>query len=296
MSTDTPHAEDLPELPDLPEEVSSELPDLPSESAAAVERKDGERPPLRVIDKAPQHLRTAALIVVAGSVLPWMPGKVGDSSQLAWLMTLLAKVIMGAAAWLWYQQVLHDFGPKLQGVLGQLAGLQLKPKKATADDGKARRKSARGAPQTHLEHPFPTGLHLLALILAIVALVVGAKDPRQGLAGTSSGIPEVAMLGWAAFTWVHIAGYERWGAFNPLFPLMFLGMLFAGAMGMIGALSADAAGMTKLFGVVGGAAVAAGGGLAAYTIAEAMMQAKRDGDRKKAEALEARKAARQRKA
>jgi hypothetical protein len=48
--------------------------------------------------------------------------------------------------------------------------------------------------------------------------------------------------------------------------------------------------------ILGGGAVAAGGGLAAYTIAEAMMQAKKQGDRKKAEALEARKAARTKKA
>ena len=103
------------------------------------------------------------------------------------------------------------------------------------------------------------------------------------------------MLGWAAFTWVHIAGYERWGHFNPLFPLMFLGMLFAGAAAVIGALASEATGAAKLMGVLGGATVACGGGLAAYTIAEAMMQAKRDGDRKKAEALEARKASRKKK-
>lgn len=148
----------------------------------------------------------------------------------------------------------------------------------------------------HLEHPFPTGLHALAAVLALVALWVAARDPRQGLANTSSGIPEVAMLGWAAFTWVHIAGYERWGHFNPLFPLMFLGMLFAGAAAVIGGLTSDAAGLTKLLGILGGAAVAGGGGLAAYTIAEAMMQAKKEGDAKKAQALEARKAARQKKA
>jgi hypothetical protein len=100
------------------------------------------------------------------------------------------------------------------------------------------------------------------------------------------------MLGWAAFTWVHIASYERWGGFNPLFPLMFLGMLFAGLMGVIAGLTGDMGGLAKLMSILGGAGVAAGGGLAAYTIAEALMQAKKDGDRKKAEALEARKAAR----
>lgn len=286
----TPSADDLPELPDLTD--SHEVPASPAGAAP----RGGERPPLRVLDKAPRHLRLAAGIVVVGTLLPWMPGTVKEPSQFAWLVTLLAKAIMGLAAWLWMQQVLHDFGPALKGVLGQLAGLHLIPKKKEAeDDGKARRARAKAAPTTHLEHPFPTGLHALALVLAIAALVVAARDPRIGLANTSSGIPEVAMLGWAAFTWVHIAGYERWGHFNPLFPLMFLGMLFAGAAAVIGALAGQAEGAAKLMGVLGGATVACGGGLAAYTIAEAMMQAKRDGDRKKAEALEARKASRKKK-
>jgi hypothetical protein len=44
--------------------------------------------------------------------------------------------------------------------------------------------------------------------------------------------------------------------------------------------------------IVGGAVVGAGGGFAGWTIVEAMMQAKKEGDAKKADALEARRAAR----
>lgn len=274
-------SQELEPLPDLPE--------LPVPAPRAPALPPGERPPLRVLDKAPQHLRLAALIVMAGSLLPWMPGRVEGAAGSAWLLTLLAKAVMGAAAWLWLQQVYHDFGPKLQGVLGQLANLRLKPQPKPEEEGK--RKARAKAPTTHLVHPFPTGLHLLAFLLATAAVAVAWNDPRRGLIG-SNGIPEIVMLGWAAFTWVHIANYERWGGFNPLFPLMFLGMLFAGAAAVVGALGGDAAGLTKLMGLAGGAAVAAGGGLAAYTIAEAMMAAKKEGDRKKADALEARKAAR----
>jgi hypothetical protein len=279
-------SDELEPLPDLPE-----LHDLEPIRAGPAASAPGQRPPLRVLDKAPQHLRLAALIVVCGSVLPWMPGKVEGAAGSAWLMTLLAKAIMGGAAWLWLQQVYHDFGPKLQGALGQLANLQpLRKKEAVEEDSKQRRAKPK-TPTTHLVHPFPTGLHLLAFLLAAAAVAVAWNDPRRGLIG-SNGVPEVLMLGWAAFTWVHIANYERWGGFNPLFPLMFLGMLFAGAAAVVGALGGAATGMTKLLGLAGGAAVAGGGGLAAYTIAEAMMAAKKEGDRKKAEALEARKAAR----
>jgi hypothetical protein len=283
--------DDLPEIPDMPEVAPATSPTAPGVPGGSIALSGP--PPLRTLDKAPQHLRLAAVIVMAGCVLPWMPGELETTSATWWLWALLGKVVIGSAAWLWLQQVRHDFGPKLGGILGQLA--ELNPKGKKKDDGKARR--AKAAPAMHLEHPFPTGLHLLALVLVIAALVIAYKDPREGLADSPAGIPEVAMFGWAAFTWVHIAGYERWGHFNPLFPLMFLGMLFAGAAAVLGAVTgAEASGLHKLMILAGGGLVAAGGGLAAYTIAEAMMQAKKEGDRKKADALEARKAARQKKA
>ena len=111
-------------IPDLPA-----LPDLPTPTGAAAPAGAGAPPPLRVLDKAPMHLRQAALIVTAASILPWMPGKVVGEAGNAWLLTLLAKAIMGGAAWLWLQQVMHDFGPKLVGGLAGLANLHLVPKK-----------------------------------------------------------------------------------------------------------------------------------------------------------------------
>ena len=282
-----PIPEELPELPDLPH--------LPAQPAGAASTGPaGGPPPLRVLDKAPLHLRQAALIVCAASVLQWMPVKElrGEAGN-GWLLVLAAKAIMAGAAWLWLQQVRHDFGPKLTGALAGLASLHLVPKKKEEpDDGKEKRRpKPKAGAAVKLEHPFPTGLHALAAVLAIAAVYVASLDPRGALLG-SCGMVETLMLGWAAFTWVHIASYERWGGFNPLFPLMFLGMLFAGLMGVIFGLTGDMGGLAKLMSILGGAGVAAGGGLAAYTIAEALMQAKKDGDRKKAEALEARKAAR----
>lgn len=289
MSAQTNPPDDLPELPDLPD-----LPELPGAASATLAPATGATggpPPLRVLDKAPLHLRQAALIAVGASVFQWMPGKVEGDPGNGWLLVLAAKLVMGAAAWVWLQQVKHDFGPKLVGGLAGLANLHLAPKKKEEpEDGKEKRrpKPKSGQP-AKLEHPFPTGLHVLSAVLAVAGVLIATMDPRHALLG-SSGLVETLMLGWAAFTWVHIANYERWGGFNPLFPLMFLGMLFAGILGLIGAFAAS--GLAMLCGILGGAGMAVGGGLAAYTIAEALMQAKKEGDLKKAQALEARKAAR----
>jgi hypothetical protein len=134
------------------------------------------------------------------------------------------------------------------------------------------------------------------------AIFLCLSDVRSSQAGPL-GIAELLMFTCAAATWVHIARYERWGGFNPLFPLMFLGIFFAGAAQlaqvaqailMLGAFTAGDAisGMWKLASGLGGGILFAGGGLAAFTIVEAMMEAKKEGDRKKAEATEARRASR----
>ncbi len=275
--------DDLPELPD-PEltelaEVPAPAPSAPPAPPSSAARRNTGRPPRRILDRAPTHLRTAALLVLFGASLPFLG--VGDG----WLVATGAKACALAAAGLWWAQVLHDFGPEQSGVLGGLASF------AIPLPARLRRKPARrtaGGPFA-LEHPFPTALHAFSLALIAFAVVLSLEDERKGVIG-SKGLSEMAIFGWAAFTWVHIASYERWGRFNPLFPLLFLGMLFAGLASVLGALDGEGAG--KLAGLLGGGAVAAGGGLAAYTIVEAMLQAKKEGDRKKANALEARKAAR----
>ncbi len=305
-----PEARSPVELPPLelePEEVEPEVvkPTTASGSATLIEESpapgapaqlaaplaDGAIPPLRQLDKAPTHLRLAAQIVAVGSLLPFMG--LGDGGADGVWFSLGAKIIVLGAAWLWLQQHLHDFGPKATGVVGHLANLRLlkKKKKEDGEDQPKRRASEKGLAK--LEHPFPTGLHALSVIVFGAGVFLSLSDARSSMFGPL-GTAETLMFAWAAATWVHIAGYERWCGFSPLFPLMFLGMFFAGSAQVVGAVTAGDAipGLWRLFSGLGGGIVTAGGGLAAFTIVEAMMEAKKEGDRKKAEALEARKAAR----
>ncbi len=297
---DLPEMDEVPEHPETPEEPApapeaplEEIAPPPGEAteAAAGAVPDGEKPPLRVLDKAPFYLRKAAVIVVAGSILPWM----GDG--ISWMTSVVAKVVILAGLYLWYQQVQHNWGPKLTGILGKLASLNLKPapKPKKEDKLAARRKRPEGKVQAPaaLEHPFPTGLHVIALLLAIFGVLV--LPTMAGLEGMAVGkaIAELGMLAWAAGTFVHIHSYERWGRFSPIFPLMFLAMVFAGLMSLIQGFGMFGEnGMIALAMILGGGAVTGGGGLAAYTIVEALMAAKKEGDEKKKAASEARKAQR----
>ena len=244
----------------------------------------GERPPLRNIEGAPTHLKKAAVIVTVGALLPFMNHGGG-------LMTTVGKVVVLAGLFLWYKQVEHNWGPKLTGFLGKMAELRLAGKKKEDDKKPARRSMLQKDAVSALEHPFPTGLHIGALVLIVVGcLVLPFLEP----VGVNKGkaVAEVGMLAWAAATVVHIHAYERWGKFNPIFPLLFAGMAFAGIVSLIGGFSGVAEGFGKIGMIVGGALVGAGGGLAAFTIVEAMMQAKKEGDVKKQAQLEERRRAR----
>ncbi|MEW6071318.1 MAG: hypothetical protein AB1726_01815 [Planctomycetota bacterium] len=311
-----PPADELPDLPDLEElpaltdppsppplaslkEVvapAAAAPAPPPDEAIPPAGAGGEKPPLRVLDPALAHLRRAAVIVVGGSLLPWMgwPAQGGG-----WLTAIVGKLAILAGLWLWYQQVQHNWGPKLPGLLGRLAAIVLKPPAKPKDEeeekrGRRRSRPATPAAPTALEHPFPTALHVLSLVL-ILAGAVGIPQ-IDGLSGQGKGIAvaELGMLAWAAGTYVHIHAYERWGRFSPIFPLMFLAMVFGGLLSVVKAFGTfGERPLLALAELAGGAAVAGGGGLAAYTIAEALMQAKKEGDLKKRVALEARKCQRQ---
>jgi len=252
-------------------------------------------PKLRELDKAPLHLRKAALITAVGCLLPFLGSDAGIVTLVA------AKVLALAGVWLWYKQVLHDFGPKEVGFLGRLASIDLgklvkglAKKKVDPSEAKPRRRAAVPPPgaAVALQHPFPTALHVVSFLVMVTACVVlPLLDPREG-ANAGKGMAEVGMLTWAAFTRVHIDSYERWGKFSPIFPLMFLGMVVAGAAGLVRAFGYGLGSPSGIAALLGGALVAAGGTLAAYTIVEALMQAKKEGDVKKQAALEARRAAR----
>jgi len=264
----------------------------PDPVAASKPLKPGEKPPLRVLEKAVVHLRLAAMVVAGGSLLPFMlanPAPEGGYTEGSMWFSFAAKLLGAVGAWLLYQQVLHNWGPPLPGVLGKLASLNLIPKPKAEDKPKRKAKSKRNPEVATLEHPFPTLIHLLCAGVILGACILAIKDPRSGKAGPV-GLVEYAMFTWAALTYVHIAGYERWGKFNPLYAMLFLGMLLVGVSSIFAGLSNE--GPLMISGILGGLLVGGGGGMAAFTIVEAMMQAKKEGDLKKAAAIEARKAAR----
>ena len=252
------------------------------------------KPPLRVLDKAPQLVLKASMLVVVGALIPFMNATndeaVAEEGGVWW--SLVAKVLMLAAAWVWMQQVKHNWGqPKLTGFLAKLGDLSLKPKPKEEDEGKKKRAAKRDAKPGAIDHPFPTALHVLGLLLVVGGFVLSANDPRSSELTGPVAPAEAGIFAWAAFSFVHIKSYERWGSFNPLFPLMFLAMLLAGLASVVAGLSASGIWMAARIG--GGVIVGAGGGLAAYSIVEAMMQAKKEGDAKKAAEIERRKAARE---
>lgn len=271
------------DLPDLPDDVDL-VEDVPP-AAAAARPLDGERPPLRELDKAPRHLRLAATIVVVGSLLPWM-GHGGG-----WMTLAAAKLTALLGAWLMLQQIKHDWDPELAGPFKGLAGLLLGGK-GKAEEDKPRRRKAEAAPVSPMSHA-PSVLQILALVIGfgVGCVALPFLDPTEGNTAVI-GAAEVGMLAWAAFTWVHVFAYERWGQFNPLFALMFLGMFFAGVSRILAGIGIGFDGLPGVFAVAGGAIVGAGGGLAAYTMVEALREAKREGDAKKQAAAEARRAAR----
>lgn len=247
-----PEAHELPELPPSPRgEEPRELPPRPGREPRGGELPEGEK---RKLEKAPLHLRKAALIAAGFSLLPWI-GAVVTSVPLL----LAAKAVVLAGIYVYYAEVCVRRGEakKVPGFFGPLQAIR---------NGQV--------------------LHAIALVIAVVgcsSLVDGA-DWR--------GWAEKGMLAWAAATWVHIYDYERGGRFNPLFPLMFLAHLTAGLFGFFGAVSAGDKDIPTLVAMAGSLGVAVGGGFAVYTIVEAMKQAKIEGEAKRQAALEARRAAR----
>lgn len=260
------HLEPLPELPpeSEPQPTAAAPRGTPTgPSAAALAARAQER--------APQLLKTASKVLVAGGVLPWLPLALDGNGP--WI-NLGCKLIVLAGCW----QV-------LRGVRGHYAfQAQL------AAPGSATAAPAAGAdvPVKPLV-PGKKGmvgalnmLHVVGAVLIVVGLICQAallsdlKAIGEGLAVLLGGL-----------TFAHIVSYEKGGKFSPLYPLMFLGCALGGAAALVGAL-----GQQKWLTVLGAVVVTIAGVLAVYTIAVAMMQAKKDGDIKKAAALEARKQAR----
>jgi len=270
----------LSELEPLSEEP------VPTGGRPSVGGTTAERPPFRELDQAPQHLKMAAAIVFFSGLLPWAGHGGGP------LVFLGAKAGVVLGLWLWLQQIDNNWDGSGADALKGLAKADLfKPRKAARP-----RRAKAGQPVTSVSSHFPTALHVLALLTLIGSCIV-LPLMEDGYKGAEGPIPlegmamaELCVLAWAGGTMLHLRAYERWGPFNPIFPMMFLafaiGGLFQAGMG----LGSDSA--FKIFQIVGGTAVSMGGAFAVYTIGEAMVAAKKEGNIKKAAALEARRAAR----
>lgn len=267
---------DLPELPDDAQMIQA-APAARTTGTAA----DGPVQ-LRELDKAPLHLRRAAMIAVVGCLLPWM----GHGGGLMTNVVAKVLVLLGMGClWIYWK---YRGGEPVMGLFAKLSELSLIPKKK--DDGKKKRRRGKDGPDADdilRGAKFPAAIHVLALLLVVASVVVLQFDTAEVKLGKAAA--ELGMLAWGAAAWVHIYAFERGGKFNPLFPLMFLGHAAAGVLAVLSAFQGED---VDLFAAIGGGIVAAGGFLAAYTIIEALRSAKSEGDAKKQAALEARKTAR----
>jgi len=285
-----PDLPDLPELPEEPKPVPVVAETAPVESApeptAHAPLAPGEKPPLRDLQGAPLHLQKAALICFVGGVLPWQSLHVST-----WMTWGLGKVLIMAGVWLLWKSVDHRSGGNVPGFVASLGDIVL-GKKAEVDPKMAARQAARAKGPAKLDVAFPSALHIVGLLIVVIGCLMPLFDGGHNPAFEAKlkTLAELGMFAWAAGTWVHIYAYERWGSFNPIFPLIFIGMLVAGFATAIQAILNDN-GIDPV-GLLGGLAVGIGGGMAAYTIVEAMMDAKREGDAKKLVEADRRKAAR----
>lgn len=217
-------------------------------------KKPGEK---RELERAPQLLRGASKILIAGAVLPFFTALRPEFG--AWLELYGGKALAAIACWVLYQGYMATHGGKPVEFIGKLAAAN------------------KFVPM------------ILAALIAVGSLVpafqAGAIGPIGG---------EIATLILGGATLVHIWGYEHGGKFNPIFPLMFLGPGLAGLLNVFGAMAmfGDNAGRAAL-GLIGSVTVAAGGLYAMYVMYQSIMEAKVEGERKKEEMRLYRKAQRE---
>lgn len=262
-----------------PQTPPAVLPPMPEDAQLILEGKMRFVPDRRVLEKAPALLRHAAIILAVGSLLPWL-GHGGS-----WLSFGLAKAVAGLAALCFYAAVLSRTKDPVPAGLGALA----KPRW-----GRPYAWKPKGLAET-LAHAIPTPLHLLALLLTVLAVLLPFFDPGvqasldAGSTTASAGraAAEIGLLLVGLLTLVHVYAYERGGDFNPLYAFMFLAPLMLGVPAIMNPPTVPPA-----IGLIGGLVAVGAGAYAVYTIVVAMLEAKKQGDAKKAAALEARRAAR----
>ncbi len=286
MSSNTPptDAARRADLPELPAEAVQTAPGSasaaggasaaataasPSSAGGAGTSGDGQ---VRTPERAPQLLKRAAVILIVAGLFPW----VGHGG--GWMTLAAAKVVVLLGAWLFFQSIRTRTGEPLPGALAALGGMRWGPKPG---------ERAKGF-QALVGH-LPTALHLVAALFVLAGVFLPLFDPAEPGFGTA--FTEVALLAWGAITFVHISSYERGGGFSPIYPFVFLAPGLGGAVRFLQILADKP---IDPLAALGCALAVTSGVIAVYTIGVALAQAKKEGDAKKAAALEARRAARKR--
>jgi hypothetical protein len=275
MSSNTPPsgAARRADLPDLPDDAVQTVPG--SLAPGAGPSADGGVPAggaVRTPERAPQLLKRAAVILMVAGLFPW----VGHGG--GWVTLVVAKLVALAGAWLFFQSIRTRTGEPLPGALAALGKMRWGP---------APGQRAKGM-QAFVAH-LPTALHLLAALMVLAGVLLPLLDPTEPSFGQA--FTEVGLLAWGAVTFVHIASYERGGGFSPIYPFLFLA---PGVGGLVRFLQILADKPIDPLAALGCALAVVSGAIAVYTIGVALTQAKKEGDAKKAAALEARRAARKR--
>ena len=229
------------------------------------------------------------MIALVGGLIPWQTLDYGG--PMSWAV---GKLVLLAGAWLLWKSVDLRSGAAVPGFVASLGKIEL-IKSKEVDPKAAARRAARQTGPTKLDVPFPTALHIAGLALLVLGCFFPTIDPAHDpkFEFQLKSVAELGMLAWAAGTWIHIYAYERWASFSPIYPMIFIGLLVAGLQKAVASVTADTG--LDYIGFAGGLIVGIGGGMAAYTIVESMMEAKREGDQKKALEIERRKSARERK-
>jgi hypothetical protein len=247
---------ELAALPDLPNE--SELQPLERKGGSAAGRGGGSQKGVRrELDRAPLELRKAAVVLMAGSILPW-----GDPANAGLLGAYVEKLLCYLAIWILYQSHVHKHGGTANSLVASLA-----------------RSSAM----------VPVVVAGLVALAGLAPLATAGKAETMQLFTV---LTEKAFLLLGGYTFVHIYEYEHGGRFNPMFPLMFLFPLLGGVMAIFLKVLPALMG-PGLLSLVGALAVTAAGGIACHTMYVAMKEAKLHGEAKRAAAQQARKAARE---
>ncbi|MEM9798996.1 MAG: hypothetical protein AAGA20_01640 [Planctomycetota bacterium] len=241
----------------------------------------GGQPPRRELEEAPRLLKNSSVVLIIGALFPWMTA-IRTEGNMPWSMWIAGVVLTLVAGWLLYDGANARFGAKANGISKALANAN--PMAAT-------------------------GASLVFFIAAIVVAFMGksyfmgetgeflgfAVDPEAEGVRNRYSIPaalEHATLFLGLATFAHIHAYEYGARFNPIFPLMFLGPAIAGALAVLRGAAAIGDFPLAIVGVLGSLIVAAGGIMAMYTMYVTMKVAKEEGDRKKAEDRERRRAER----